>query len=147
MERYDHDKSMLSIESMDSKIKAVLDIMNPDFIAEPKQKNILSKVEEALQLSEHFMRDAAEKSNTWTNKDVPGSKRLIFRNDMVAKCFNDLIVILEFIDIEIFNYHVNSEKNDIADWIGNVYQRKELSHKLRSIQNKEDMIMILKKIA
>jgi hypothetical protein len=131
----------------DSRVKAILDMMDPGYAPDPRQKNIVSKVEEALQLSEHFMKLAAEKNNTWTTKDVDLDKRMVFRNQMVAKCFNDLIPILEFIDPDTFNSHVNSMKNDIADWIEATFDKKEISRKIRVSKDKDEMISILKSTA
>ncbi len=44
---------------------------------------------------------------------------------------------------EEFSHHVNSERNDFANWIEHVFHDKELASKLKEVKNKESLMALL----
>ncbi len=64
-------------------------------------------------------------------------------NGVVIKSLLQLSDALKTMDDELFRKHVNSEKNDIADWIKNKLRIEELGRKLEKTTKKEQMIEIL----
>lgn len=49
----------------------------------------------------------------------------------ILKNFKELAESLEEMSDEIFKYHVNQEKNDFADWVGDVFGEKKLASELK----------------
>lgn len=66
-----------------------------------------------------------------------------FNNGKAVKNMNELVEDLKNIDDNTFCHHVNSEKNDFAEWIKNVLKNEELSAKLKSKTSKEEIISVL----
>ncbi|MFH1521590.1 MAG: DUF5752 family protein [archaeon] len=72
-------------------------------------------------------------------KNVPGHK-VFFCND--GSTFNNLEELrkaLISMSDETFNYHVNSEKNDFANWIYDVIGDIKLANNLRTVGDKKTM--------
>jgi hypothetical protein len=57
----------------------------------------------------------------------------------VIKDRKDLLEFLRIIPQETFSYHVNSEKNDFANWIRGVFNDEALAKKLGEAKTPEDM--------
>ncbi len=62
--------------------------------------------------------------------------------EMIAR-LGDLPGKLKNIDDSIFSQHVNSEKNDFANWIDGVFQNGSLAKKLSKVKTKAAMIKAL----
>ena len=52
------------------------------------------------------------------------------------KDYKELAEILETINDDVFNFHVNEQKNDFASWINDVFDERELAEKIRDMRNK-----------
>jgi hypothetical protein len=76
--------------------------------------------------------------------EIPPEKYFRVCNGMVFKSIDEFKKNLFNIDDLSFDYHVNSKKNDFANWIGDVFQEKELADKLRRVYTKEAFGEILK---
>ncbi len=63
-----------------------------------------------------------------------------FKNGKIAKNLSELEDILGNISIEDFEFHVNSNKNDFANWIQDCLKNKELADALRTTTDKEETI-------
>jgi hypothetical protein len=75
--------------------------------------------------------------------DVPENKHFWLNNGMVAKNIHELISLLEVIDNNTFNHHVNEKGNDFSFWIGNVVGNHDLAAKVAGSRTKEEMMVIL----
>ncbi|MFH1759578.1 MAG: hypothetical protein ABIA63_00620, partial [bacterium] len=53
--------------------------------------------------------------------------------------------ILEDMPDWVYNHHVNSGRNDFANWISDVYLHPELGDKIDSSKNRQDMLIQLLK--
>ncbi|MFH1211387.1 MAG: hypothetical protein V1659_00480 [Candidatus Woesearchaeota archaeon] len=78
------------------------------------------------------------------NKIIPPEMYFYFCNGKVAKSVSEMLVILKNIPENEFSQHVNSEKNDIANWINGVYQRPDIAEMLNKKRSLKATIGILK---
>ncbi len=51
----------------------------------------------------------------------------------------ELYIAIDKMGDELFKYHVNSERNDFANWIENVFDNKQLADKVRKCAGKEEL--------
>ena len=66
------------------------------------------------------------------------------RNGVVLKCLHDLIDILEVIDNETFDYHVNNNKNDFSEWVRHIFRDNKIADKMKNAKTKLEMIETLR---
>ena len=77
--------------------------------------------------------------------DIDPGKYFILCNGQTVKNYVELANILETIGDDVFQYHVNNERNDFATWIYDVFNEKELSESLKMTRNKIEMLKVLYK--
>jgi hypothetical protein len=64
--------------------------------------------------------------------DVPGSNLTFwFNNGTIAKNIYEFVSTIESCDKGVFEYHVNSEKNDFYNWILNVLGDEILAKRVK----------------
>ncbi len=63
-------------------------------------------------------------------QDVPEERHFYFVNGERVKNVKELAEIMDRIEQEVFDYHVNEEKNDFYNWIRHVFDDIELAEKL-----------------
>jgi hypothetical protein len=64
--------------------------------------------------------------------DVPGSNLTFwFNNGTIAKNIYEFVGTIENCDKGVFDYHVNSEKNDFYNWILNVLGDEVLAKRVK----------------
>ncbi|MDK2849829.1 MAG: MoxR-like ATPase [Candidatus Woesearchaeota archaeon] len=68
----------------------------------------------------------------------------IFKDNSQARNLKELIEKLENSDADLFQYHVNSERNDFANWIQFGLGLPELAKIVRGISNKESLVEAIK---
>jgi len=56
----------------------------------------------------------------------------------------DLYHVLENMNHDTFNHHVNSTKNDFATWTAHTFGRQELANRLFKISSKQEMLELMK---
>ena len=61
-------------------------------------------------------------------------------NGSVLKSKEDLLGCLRNIDEESFDHHVNSEKNDFANWVRDILKDEKLSKKLAQSRSVDEMV-------
>ncbi|MBM3200132.1 hypothetical protein FJZ53_04275 [Candidatus Woesearchaeota archaeon] len=76
--------------------------------------------------------------------EVDSNHYFYLSDGRALKSLRELAEALEDMSEETFRHHVNSEKNDFANWIRDVITDEELAHSLVHIEDKEK---ILKKIS
>lgn len=67
---------------------------------------------------------------TYDTKNVPEEKQFYFVNGERVKNIKELAEIMDRIEQEVFDYHVNEEKNDFYNWIRHVFNDIELAEKV-----------------
>ena len=75
--------------------------------------------------------------------DVSENKYFYVANGMVVKNLNDMCAILDLIDKDTFDKHVNKEKNDFSNWARAVYN-DELADSLEKAKTKRTMLRRVK---
>ena len=76
---------------------------------------------------------------------ISPDKYFMLNNGTTIKSIEDLAVMLDMISEEDFNFHVNKEKNDFANWINDVFKETKLAESIQSITDKkESQIALLK---
>jgi len=63
-------------------------------------------------------------------QDVPEHQHFYFVNGHRVKNVKELAEIMDQIEQEVFDYHVNLEKNDFYNWVKHVFNDVELAEKL-----------------
>ncbi len=93
---------------------------------------------------EEFEEDVEEaKFYEMLHKQAPRDKAFKLENGRVLHSLNDLRQELHSMQEHLFEAHVNSQKNDFANWTDYVFQEKEVATKLRECYTKEQMIKVL----
>jgi hypothetical protein len=77
-------------------------------------------------------------------KEVYGDKRFFLNDGIHISNLNQLVSMLENMDVETFNRHVNDQKNDFYNWIYHALDEKTLALKIRNIRNKKEMADIIR---
>ena len=62
----------------------------------------------------------------------------------IQKNLKDLLEYIQNIEEKIFNYHVNSEKNDFYNWINEVIKDKKLAKLIKKKRKSKAMYKTIK---
>lgn len=73
-----------------------------------------------------------------------GDKAFYMANGTVVYSLVDLPTVIENADDNTFSHHVNSEKNDFANWIRDVFNVSTLANKISKSTTKESIVKELK---
>ena len=71
--------------------------------------------------------------------------RFYLCNGESAGSLNELLEKLRFVDDACFLHHVNEERNDFANWIGDAVGDKVLSRRIGKLKDKEKIIAAIDK--
>ncbi len=74
---------------------------------------------------------------------LPPEQRFHFRDGTDVEDLEGLKQKIERISYDEFYNHVNEEKNDFANWIGDVLQQRELAEKLRKVSSIVETVELL----
>jgi len=74
-------------------------------------------------------------------KRVGSEVSFYFCDGKVTSNLSEFANALEQINEDVFNYHVNSEKNDFVRWIEDVFGEKALAKRLRSRNSKNEYVV------
>ena len=88
------------------------------------------------------MKDIINELNEIHSTIIPKKKWFYFNDGRIAQDLEELILRIKVIDDETFKYHLI--KGDFSKWIGNTLRMPELAEKVKKIDNKNDLISILK---
>jgi hypothetical protein len=75
-----------------------------------------------------------------TDTMVPPDKYFYLANGDVIRSLPELKAVLSNIDSSTFYHHVNYHKNDFSEWIRQVHQMHELSHKIAYLKTPGEII-------
>ncbi|MEM4637428.1 MAG: hypothetical protein QXK76_00170 [Candidatus Woesearchaeota archaeon] len=117
-----------------------------------KEKNITDSSQEKKDSS---VKDPVKNNKKNTKKknsskgtlilDIHPDKYFILCDGRTIKDYMELATIIETINDDIFYYHVNSERNDFANWISDVFQDYDLADKIRNVKSRNEMMFVLYK--
>lgn len=88
--------------------------------------------------------DRADSKNT--DFFVDDGRFFYVSNGLVLKSLRELINALHSIPDEIFYFHVNSEKNDFANWVNDVLNRRDIADNIRKYYSKKGLIGYLESL-
>lgn len=66
-------------------------------------------------------------------QDVPESQHFYFVNGERVKNVKELAEIMDRLEQEVFDYHVNAQKNDFYNWVKDVFNDLELAEKILGV--------------
>jgi len=89
-------------------------------------------------------KNANKPENELTSKIINlTGKEFILSTGQKIKDIEELKESLKNMNDETFNHHVNSDKNDFATWVRDVFQEYELAHKIRAVTSREELFNVL----
>lgn len=118
-----------------TEVKAV-----PKKKASAKKKKVASKKKPTKDLNKAVI-DAVHKL-TIKRKPKDHEYFYLVSGDQIRDV-RELVNLLDTLADEVFNYHVNDERNDFASWIEAVFQDKNLAERIRSLRNKQEMNLVI----
>lgn len=77
------------------------------------------------------------KTKNKSMKTVEGDLCFFVNDGKTIQNMGQLTGVLSEISDETYSYHVNSEKNDFASWISDVFGHRKLANELRRVKTKE----------
>ena len=81
------------------------------------------------------------------NNIISDSSKYFYGSDgTIIRSIKELISALMIMNENTFNNHVNSIRNDFANWINEVFNQPELANKMRSIYSRDDLVNLLMQI-
>jgi hypothetical protein len=86
----------------------------------------------------------AKKIRKQLQKPAPKGKEFILQNGEILKNLKELKDSLYYMSDEVFNYHVNREKNDFYNWAKDVFGFNFLAQRIRNVKNKKELLKKLK---
>jgi len=95
---------------------------------------------------------SAPKRKTVVKKVVPKLKRaspevsFYFSDGKVCRDLEELAHVIDDLEDEAFELHVNDSKNDFANWVHDVHDEKELSDKLKKTKCKNRHVIEVLKV-
>jgi len=123
----------------------------------PRQLKLISEdaikksLEEAKKSREEFIKKEEANKSVEAAKVVPKENveerivnPLTFDNGIMVSSLKELKEVLPNLDEDIFETHVNDEKNDIAKWVSENFSPED--GKLAEVKTKEEMVKALDKV-
>jgi hypothetical protein len=71
---------------------------------------------------------------------LDSSKYFYARNGMIFKSLGDLILGIERMDDDTFNYHITNNNNDFSNWIKHVFDDVRISDSIRFLLTKDSLL-------
>ena len=86
----------------------------------------------------------AKKIRKQLQKPAPQGKEFILQNGERLKNLKELKDSMYYMSDEVFNYHVNREKNDFYNWTKEVFGFKFLATRIKNVKTKKELLKKLK---
>jgi len=118
--------------------KRVVKLIDEDILKKSLEEAKAARAKYEAEHKEEEKKEEVKKENPF-EKVV---KAFTFDNGMMISSLKELKEVFEVMDDELFKFHVNEGKNDIADWVKSV-GFKELGDKLAKIKDKDEMFKVL----
>ena len=109
-------------------------------------KDIKKSVEKAKKEGEEYEEESGEDEEEKEEVSLEEKQisPLTFDNGMMVSSLKELKNVLPKLNENIFESHVNEDKNEIAEWLSNLSKKE--AKKIESIRDKEEMVEKLKEI-
>ncbi|OGM02852.1 hypothetical protein A3K72_02825 [Candidatus Woesearchaeota archaeon RBG_13_36_6] len=79
-------------------------------------------------------------------RDVPNEHTFkLHKTEIEINNLFELADALEIMSDESYNHHVTEDRNDFANWVGDVIKDKELSLTLHETKNRKDALKVVRK--
>jgi hypothetical protein len=85
------------------------------------------------------------KANKFELKKVYGDECFFMINGSVLSDLTELCEAFDFMSQDVFNYHVNEDKNDFENWVRDIFNEKELSNQLKKQKTPEKCHIVMLK--
>ena len=112
-----------------------------------KKATILSSLKKKRRVFERIhiqsKKTTKPKKNENEIKHVPDSKAFLLSTGTSITNIPDLITNLRDCDEEVFQHHVNTNKNDFAKWLSEVFDEHNLAENIKRTNNKHKIITLL----
>ena len=83
-------------------------------------------------------------SKTWL--DVPHDRKFYSNDGTVLSNVKELPNAIKTMSSDTFLHHVNSERNDFANWVEQVMGEEKLGLQIRRVKNKDSMVKLLQNV-
>ncbi len=84
--------------------------------------------------------------NKIKDKDISLEKSFWTIDGKVLRNLKQAVEYLEKIKKSAYVYHINKKKNDFADWIKDVYQKKQIAEKIKKVKTPKQIANIIRKM-
>jgi len=74
---------------------------------------------------------------------APAEHFFVLVDGRVLRDYKELADLLEDMADHVYGHHVNNERNDFANWIGDVFSEKDLAEKVRKASGKHHAQVII----
>ena len=110
-----------------------------DKTEEQKPEETEEKPQENNKTEEKPQEEKSEEVKKRFEKKAPEEETFKLENGENLHSIKDFIDNLDHMPDDVFQNHVNEEKNDFANWIKHVFNEEELANKLQNKKTKEDI--------
>lgn len=113
--------------------------------AMPEEPEFLKEID--ITAEKEVERELEGSDNSNANREAPDAAQAVKKeaepelalwlsNGTTVRSLQELAAALKKLKVADYNEHVTEERNDIADWVGDVLNNQELANKLRSAKGK-----------
>jgi len=108
-------------------------------------KKTKSKIKKAVKSTKRTAKKAskASKITKRKSKNAPAGKEFFLINGKKVKNYEQLAKIMENLEDHVFRHHVNSERNDFANWAKDVFNDIALAKKISGVNKKDHLELVL----
>jgi len=104
-----------------------------------------SIVKPTSNMHDDFNSAGNNKEKFGASTSITDAAKFFYMHDgKILKSVFDLANALKTIDISTFHHHVTDNRNDFASWVGSVFGDAVLAERIRSIKQKEELLIFLK---
>ncbi|MBN1376722.1 hypothetical protein JW949_00110 [Candidatus Woesearchaeota archaeon] len=140
-------KKLSELKSLEERWYIVKErLVNEEHMLKKEESQINFKLDELKSIMKKLVDEKQKENNVKESMQKEASEEGYFilrsKNGVagVLKSIDDLKEKLPSVPDEVFNYHVNENRNDFADWIENVFNAAETASKLRVLKSKKEFI-------
>ena len=110
------------------------------------KKNKIKKQAVRINQSKKNIKIQKESKKRIRDKDMSLEKSFWTVDGKVLRNLKQAIRYLEKVKKSVAEYHINKRGNDFANWIRDVYGKKQVAEKIRKVKTPKQIANIIKKI-
>ncbi len=80
------------------------------------------------------------------NQPAPEGEEFVLVSGEQVSTIEELLEFLRQISDDEFKQHVTNDRNDFANWIRDVHEKKELAEKVENCESRKEMIDVLHRV-